>query len=120
MTFVILGFDGPDGQTKRKVHRAAPIWSCGTKKGSGKTYYGRPFTDQAGSLIILEANSLQEARRIAEEDPYTVHGIFEKIEVHPFQQVLPPLASTLRQFAPKIFTANYPNCRLQASSHYQS
>jgi uncharacterized protein YciI len=53
-----------------------------------------PFTDQAGSLVILEATSLEEARQIAEEDPYTIHGIFEKVEVHPFQQVLPSPAST--------------------------
>jgi uncharacterized protein YciI len=53
-----------------------------------------PFTDQAGSLVILEATSLEEARQIAEEDPYTIHGIFEKVEVHPFQQVLPSFAST--------------------------
>ncbi len=94
MTFVILGFDGPDGQTKRKVHRAAHLASLEPLRGAGRLIMAGPFTDQAGSLIILEANSLQEARRIAEEDPYTVHGIFEKIEVHPFQQVLPPLAST--------------------------
>ncbi len=45
--------------------------------------------DQAGSLIIIEAGSLEEAERIAQEDPYAVHGIFERVEVHPFQQVLP-------------------------------
>jgi uncharacterized protein YciI len=48
-----------------------------------------PFTDQAGSLIIIEADSLEKARQIAANDPYTVHGIFERVEVHPFQQVLP-------------------------------
>ena len=92
MTFVILGFDGPDGQMKRKVHRAAHLASLEPLSRAGRLIMAGPFTDQAGSLIILEANSLEEARRIAEEDPYTVHGIFEKIEVHPFQQVLPSLA----------------------------
>ena len=92
MTFVILGFDGPDGQMKRKVHLAAHLASLEPLSRSGRLIMAGPFTDQAGSLIILEANSLEEARRIAEEDPYTVHGIFEKVEVHPFQQVLPSLA----------------------------
>lgn len=94
MKFVILGFDGPEGQIKRKVHRAAHLASLEPLSRAGKLIMAGPFTDQAGSLIILDADSLEEARQIAEQDPYTVHGIFEKIEVHPFQQVLPSLVQT--------------------------
>ena len=89
MKFVILGFDGPDGQTKRKIHRSAHLASLEPLSREGKVILAGPFTDQAGSLIIIEADSLEEATRIAREDPYTVQGIFERIEVHPFQQVLP-------------------------------
>jgi uncharacterized protein len=48
-----------------------------------------PLTDKAGSLIVIEADSLEDAQRFAREDPYTVHGVFERVEVHPFSQVFP-------------------------------
>ncbi|TKB80840.1 MAG: hypothetical protein E8D45_02495, partial [Nitrospira sp.] len=43
-----------------------------------------------GSLIVIEAESLHEAQAFAQQDPYTVHGVFARVEVHPFMQVLPP------------------------------
>ena len=89
MIFVILGFDGPDGQVKRKIHRAAHLANLEPLDRQGRILLAGPFTDQAGSLIIIEANSLEEASQIAQKDPYTVHGIFERVEVHPFRQVLP-------------------------------
>ncbi|MBS0171189.1 MAG: YciI family protein [Nitrospira sp.] len=95
MKFVILGFDGPDGQAKRKIHRPAHLANLEPLNRQGKVLLAGPFTDQAGSLIIIEASSLEEAKQFAAEDPYTVHGIFERVEVHPFHQVLPaPPSST--------------------------
>ncbi len=49
-----------------------------------------PLTDTTGSLIVIEADSLEHANRIAQEDPYTVNGVFQRVEVHPFIQVFPP------------------------------
>ncbi len=89
MKFVILGYDGPDGQAKRKIHRAAHLAGLEPLRREGKVVLAGPFTDKAGSLIIIEAESLEQARQIAQNDPYTVEGVFERIEVHPFQQVLP-------------------------------
>jgi len=95
MKFVILGFDGPDGQAKRKIHRPAHLANLEPLNRQGKVLLAGPFTDQAGSLIIIEASSLEEAQKFAAEDPYTIHGIFERVEVHPFNQVLPaPLLYT--------------------------
>jgi len=95
MKFVILGFDGPDGQAKRKIHRPAHLANLEPLNRQGKVLLAGPFTDQTGSLIIIEASSLEEAQKFAAEDPYTVHGIFERVEVHPFHQVLPepPISS---------------------------
>ena len=89
MKFVILGFDGPDGQAKRKIHRPAHLANLEPLNRQGKVLLAGPFTDQTGSLIIIEASSLEEAQKFAAEDPYTLHGIFERVEVHPFLQVLP-------------------------------
>ena len=44
---------------------------------------------RAGSLIVIEVDSLEDAQRFAREDPYTVNGVFERVDVHPFIQVFP-------------------------------
>lgn len=54
-----------------------------------RVFLAGPLTDRAGSLIVISADSLAEAEALAKEDPYTIHGVFERIEVHPFSQVLP-------------------------------
>ncbi len=37
-----------------------------------------PLADKTGSLIVIEADSLEHANRIAQEDPYTVNGVFQR------------------------------------------
>jgi len=89
MKFVILGFDGPDGEAKRKIYRPAHLARMEPLDKAGRVVLAGPLTDKTGSLIIIEAASLEEARRFADEDPYTIHGVFERVEVHPFTQVFP-------------------------------
>ncbi len=89
MKFVILGFDGPDGQAKRKIHRPAHLANLEPLVRQGRVVLAGPLTDQTGSLIVIEADSLAEAQAFADTDPYTVHGVFARVEVHPFMQVLP-------------------------------
>ena len=89
MKFVILGFDGPDGEAKRRIHRPAHLAKMEPLDKAGRVVLAGPLTDKTGSLIIIEAASLEEARRFADEDPYTIHGVFERVEVHPFTQVFP-------------------------------
>ena len=89
MMFVILGFDGPDGEARRKIYRPAHLAKMEPLDQQGRVVLAGPLTDKAGSLIIIEADSLEEAQQFAEEDPYTVNGVFERVEVHPFTQVFP-------------------------------
>ncbi|MDF0645103.1 MAG: YciI family protein [Nitrospira sp.] len=89
MIFVILGFDGPDGEARRKIHRPAHLANLEPLDQAGRILLAGPLTDKTGSLIIIEADSLEEARTFALEDPYTVNGVFERVEVHPFAQVFP-------------------------------
>ncbi len=95
MKFVILGFDGPEGQARRKIHRVAHLANLEPLDRQGRVLLAGPFTDLAGSLIIIEATSIEEAKQIAQDDPYTVHGVFERVEVHPFKQVLPSESSPI-------------------------
>jgi uncharacterized protein YciI len=55
----------------------------------GRVVLAGPLTDKTGSLIVIEADSLAEAESFAREDPYTLHGVFQRVEVHPFTQVYP-------------------------------
>ena len=89
MKFVIIGYDSPDGQAKRKIHRPAHLAKVEPLDRAGRVVLAGPLTDQTGSLIVIEADSLEDAQKFAREDPYTVHGVFERVEVHPFTQVFP-------------------------------
>ena len=89
MKFVIIGWDGPDAQRKRPIHRPTHLERLNKLNEQGKLICAGPFADKAGSLIIIEADSLGEAERFAQEDPYLLEGIFESTEVHPFNQVIP-------------------------------
>lgn len=89
MKFVILGFDGPEGETKRKIHRPAHLSRMEELHAQGRVVLAGPLTDKRGSLIVIEAPSLAEAEAFAKTDPYTIHGVFERVEVHPFMQVFP-------------------------------
>jgi uncharacterized protein len=89
MKFVILGFDGPDGEAKRKIHRPAHLANLEPLVRQGRVVLAGPLTDKTGSLIVIEAESLTEAQAFADTDPYTVQGVFARVEVHPFLQVFP-------------------------------
>jgi uncharacterized protein len=39
------------------------------------------FLDGSGGLTIFEAASLEEARKIAESDPYVIHGV-RRLDLH--------------------------------------
>ena len=42
-----------------------------------------------GSIIIAEFNSLQDAQDWADQDPYILGGVYDSVEVKPFNQALP-------------------------------
>jgi uncharacterized protein YciI len=88
MKFVILGFDGPEGQARRKIHRSAHIERI-ERWNKGRVILAGPLTDNVGSLIVLEAGSREDVEEFVREDPYTVFGVFQRVEIHPFVQVFP-------------------------------
>lgn len=92
MKFVIIGYDGPDGEARRKLHRPAHLANLEPLAAQGRVILAGPLTDKAGSLLVLDFDTQEEAERFAREDPYTVHGVFHRVEIHPFMQVLPPPA----------------------------
>src|SRR5439155_760144 len=61
----------------------APLARAGRIKLAG------PFLDRTGSLIVVEADSLADVWALVGRDPYVTEGIFNRVEVKPFKQVLP-------------------------------
>jgi uncharacterized protein len=89
MKFVIIGYDGEEGEAKRKIHRSAHLANLELLHKQGRVVLAGPLTDKTGSLLVLEFDTQEEAEEFARHDPYTVHGVFERFEIHPFMQVLP-------------------------------
>ena len=51
---------------------------------AGKYVMGGPFKDHSGGMLIVKAGSLEEARRIAEADPFIREG-YETCEVRTWE-----------------------------------
>jgi uncharacterized protein YciI len=92
MKFVIIGYDGPEGEAKRKIHRTAHLTNLEQLNKQGRVILAGPLTDKAGSLLVLEFDTMKEAEEFARQDPYTVHGVFTRLEIHPFTQIFPALS----------------------------
>lgn len=89
MLFVIVGHDAPEGAQKRPAVRPAHLEHLRPLAEAGRVKLAGPFLDRTGSLIVLEAESLAEVWALVARDPYVTEGVFNRVEVKPFQQVFP-------------------------------
>jgi uncharacterized protein len=89
MKFVILSKDGPEGAQKRPLFRPAHLQRLEAWAQLGKVILAGPLTDTTGSLIVVEAASLEEVQAFANEDPYTIHGVLKKSPFIPFYRCFP-------------------------------
>jgi uncharacterized protein YciI len=89
MLFVIIGHDSPDARERRPAVRPAHLAYLDPVAKAGRIRLAGPLLDRSGSLIVVEADSLADAWSMVARDPYVTEGIFNCVEVKPFQQVLP-------------------------------
>ena len=89
MLFVIIGHDSPDAREPRPAVRPAHLAHLEPEAKAGRVRLAGPLLDRSGSLIVLEAASLAEVWALVARDPYVTEGIFNRVEVKPFQQVFP-------------------------------
>lgn len=89
MLFVAIGWDGPDSKEKRPGARPDHLAHWKPWADGGRIIIAGPMTDFAGSLFIVEAESLEEVQAHFAADPYIAAGIFVRTEVHPFKGTLP-------------------------------
>lgn len=89
MLYVVIGHDAPEGPRKRPEVRPRHLAHLAPLAAAGRLKLAGPFLDRSGSLIVLEADSLGEVWAIVAADPYVTEGVFNRVEVKPFEQVLP-------------------------------
>jgi len=86
MLFVITAIDKPDSRALRMATRSAHFDYI---RATGAVKLGGPFLDEAGeiigSLIVIAAADLAEARRWQAGDPYAQAGLFAHAELRPWK-----------------------------------
>jgi len=92
--FALLCLDKPDSLPVRLAAREAHLaYLAGYAQ---EVRLAGPLLDDkgdpAGSLIVLEAPDIAAARALSAGDPYTLAGLFQKVDIHPLRITLGPLA----------------------------
>lgn len=99
MYYAIFGEDKPDSLERRKAVREKHLQRMQLLVEQGRLLVAGPHpaidgqdpgpAGFTGSLIIAEFPSLKDAQEWAEADPYSTDGVFARVEVKPFNPVLP-------------------------------
>ncbi|MFB4403795.1 YciI family protein [Pseudomonas inefficax] len=99
MLYAIIASDVANSLEKRLAARPAHIERLQQLKAEGRVVLAGPHpaidsndpgeAGFSGSLIVAEFESLAAAQAWADADPYIAAGVYEKVVVKPFKQVLP-------------------------------
>ncbi len=91
MLFAAMCHDKPDHLAVRTANRDAHLaWL----KGLGeRVRIAGPFLDDAGavmqgSIVVIEAESLEAAKATFAADPYALAGLFASVEIRPWRWVV--------------------------------
>ncbi len=92
MHFVIINTDKPDSTELRAETREVHLDYL-RAAGDALVTAGPTLSDDSqspiGSVVIIEAESLEAARDFAEGDPYATAGLFQSCVVMPWRKVFP-------------------------------
>jgi uncharacterized protein len=99
MLYAITGYDRPQSLELRLKVRARHLERAQALYDEGRLLLAGPFpaidspepgpAGFAGSLLVVQFPSQQEAEAWINADPYVTEGVFERVEVRPFKQVFP-------------------------------
>lgn len=82
----------PESERRRRA-RPAHLEHMNRLDDAGRLRHGGPLLNgdenTVGSLIILEADSLEDARATFGQDPYLVNDVFEHYEILETKQIYP-------------------------------
>lgn len=99
MYYVIKGRDRPRRLDQRLAARPQHLQRLKALQDDGRLLLAGPIpaidaddpgpAGYAGSLIIAEFDSLEDARSWADADPYVAGDVYAEVTVEPFRKVLP-------------------------------
>jgi len=99
MWYAVIGEDHEGSLDKRLAARPAHVARLTALRDEGRILIAgpHPAVDSpdpgpagfTGSLVVVEFDSLDEAKAWADEDPYIAAGVYAKVTVKPFNLVLP-------------------------------
>ncbi|MBB3316487.1 MULTISPECIES: YciI-like protein [Rhizobium] len=91
MLFALLCKDKPDHLNVRMEARPAHVEHLNKLNAEGVLKMAGPFLDAegkpCGSLVIIHADTIEAAKALADSDPYTKAGLFESVDIKPFNWV---------------------------------
>lgn len=99
MYYVIYSTDVEDSAASRASARPDHLARLEALRDEGRLLLAGPMpaidsedpgpAGFAGSLVIAEFDSLEDARHWADDDPYVAAGVYSDVTVQPFKRVLP-------------------------------
>ncbi len=99
MLYALVAHDHPDSLPRRLAARTDHIARLQQLQAEGRLVLAGPLPaiDSAepgdagfvGSLIVAEFADLAAARAFADSDPYGAAGVYARVDVFPFKQVMP-------------------------------
>jgi uncharacterized protein len=99
MLYAIISEDVPDSLARRQAARPAHLQRLEALKQTGRLVLAgpHPLIDSpepgaagfSGSLVVAEFADLDSAQAWAAADPYQAAGVYARVTVKPFKQVLP-------------------------------
>ena len=92
MKYVLICEDKKDSLEVRLGNRDKHLAFIG-ELGDRVSLAGPMLSDDGesmvGSVLIIEADSMEDIQAVAASDPYALAGLFEKVTIRPFRQVIP-------------------------------
>ena len=99
MLYAVISEDTENSLEKRLSARPAHIERLQQLKSEGRLVLAGPHpaidnedpgtNGFTGSLIVAEFDSLENAQKWADTDPYIKAGVYKRVTVKPFKKVLP-------------------------------
>ena len=91
MLFAVLCRDKPNHLNVRMETRPAHLEWLNGLNAEGVLKIGGPFLDDdgkpCGSMLLIAADDMASAKKIAAQDPYAAAGLFETVEIKAYNWV---------------------------------
>ncbi len=99
MWYSIIATDAANSLEKRLAERPAHLARLTQLQAEGRLLLAGPFpaidsmdpgpAGFTGSLIVAEFADLEAAQAWAAQDPFSLNGVYQHVEVKPFRKTLP-------------------------------